>query len=289
MKKLKAPKKLAVISDLTGYGRCSMAVALPVISALHVQACPVPTAIFSNHTAFPTWHSVDYTPHMQDYLRGWEDLQLHFDGIYSSYLGSVDQVHIVADFIRQQKENPHAPLVIVDPVMGDHGTAYAAITPQLCYALRTLTSMADLITPNLTEACLLTDSDYALYEHSPADSGIYDALLAKLAAMGPSQIIITGIPIENKLRNLVYDNGRISVCDTPVKGERRPGTGDLFASIISACTVRNYPLADAVTLAANFIATCANASHEAGIPVKEGVCFEYFLSELHLDLTHGTT
>lgn len=289
MKKPEAPKKLAVISDLTGYGRCSMAVALPVISALQVQACPVPTAVFSNHTAFPTWYSVDFTPHMQDYLHGFEELQLCFDGIYSSYLGSVEQSSIVASFIRQQKEaagNSPSPIVIVDPVMGDHGKPYAAITPQLCHSLRTLVSMADLITPNLTEACLLTDSDYALFAQSPEDSSLYGSLLAKLAQMGPSQIIITGIPVKNNLRNLVYDNGRISVCETPVKGERRPGTGDLFASIISACRVRNYPLSKAVTLAVNFIATCANASHEAGIPVKEGVCFECFLSKLHLDLTH---
>lgn len=287
MKHIQAPKKLAVISDLTGYGRCSMTVALPVISALQVQACPVPTAIFSNHTAFPTWYTDDYTSHIPDYLHGWEQLGLTFDGIYSSFLGSVTQADIVADFIRRQKEHSGNVRIIVDPVMGDHGKAYATITPDLCHALRTLVSMADLITPNLTEACLLTNSDYALYQDAAKDSVRMDELIHKLAALGPKQIVITGIPVQNRLRNLIYDHGCISAYETPVKGEGRPGTGDLFASIIASCAVRAYPFADAVKLAADFIGICTNASHEAGIPVTEGVCFEYFLSELHLDFSHG--
>lgn len=282
-----APKKLALISDLTGYGRCSMTVALPVISALQVQACPVPTAIFSNHTAFPTWHTDDYTAHMQDYLHGWEQLGLTFDGIYSSFLGSVTQTDIVSDFIRYQKKHTSDIRIIIDPVMGDHGKAYATITPALCQALRTLISMADLITPNLTEACLLTDSDYTMYAHAPESAPLFNDLIQKLASYGPKQIVITGIPVKNRLRNLIYDHGHISYYETPIQGEGRPGTGDIFASIIASCAVRSYPFPDAVKLAADFIGICTNASHEAGIPVTEGVCFEYFLSELHLDLSHG--
>ncbi len=274
------PEKLAVISDIAGFGRCSMTVALPVISALCVQACPVPTSIFSNHTGFPTWYFDDYTDKISAYLHGWEELGLTFDGIYSSFLGSVKQADIVSDFIRRQKELSPDTKIIIDPVMGDHGKAYAVITDDLCKAMKFLVSQADIITPNLTEACLLTDSDYSACQSK--NHSFFEKLLQKLAGLGPRKIVVTGIPNDSFLRNLIYADGEISFYDAPIRGESRPGTGDIFASVISACAVKNDPFADSVKLAADFVGTCINASHEAGIPVREGVCFEHFLTDLKL-------
>ena len=151
-------KKIAVINDISGFGRCSVAVAMPIISALKIQCCPVPTSIFSNHTGFPSYFFDDYTEKMPAYIAQWKKLGLEFDGITSGFLGSKAQIDIVKDFIRDFKTD--RTTVVVDPVMGDYGKPYATYTPQLCQEMKRLVKYADILTPNLTEACILTDTPY---------------------------------------------------------------------------------------------------------------------------------
>ena len=151
-------KKIAMINDLSGYGRCSITAALPVLAALKIQCCPVPTSVLSNHTGFPVYFFDDYTDKMEPYVEKWKELGLSFDGIVSGFLGSERQIQIVKNMITEFK-GPETK-VIVDPIMGDHGEAYATYTEAMCRKMKELAEMADVLTPNLTEACILTDRPY---------------------------------------------------------------------------------------------------------------------------------
>ena len=151
-------KKIAVINDLAGYGRCALTISLPLLSAHGLQACPIPTAIFSNHTAFSSFHQTDLTNILYDYVNEWEKLGLSFDGILSGFLNSPEQIDFVIEFIRTFR-TPQT-VVIIDPVLGDHGHTYRTITPEMCEKMKELAYLADVLTPNLTEACLLADYPY---------------------------------------------------------------------------------------------------------------------------------
>ena len=151
-------KKIAVINDMSGFGRCSIAVSMPIISAMKVQCCPVPTSIFSNHTGFPEFFFEDYTAKMQPYIDNWKKLGLEFDGIQTGFLGSEQQIEIVKRFISDFRTE--RTTVIIDPVMGDHGKPYPTYTDELCQAMKQLVGYADILTPNLTEACILTDTPF---------------------------------------------------------------------------------------------------------------------------------
>ena len=151
-------KKIALINDLTGFGRCSTAVMAPIVSAMKIQAVAVPTAILSAHTQFPTYYFDDYTDRMKDYIQTYKDLKLDFDAISTGFLGSEQQVDIVLDFIRHFKTDRN--FVIVDPVMGDYGKLYRTYTKEMCDKMKELVHYADIITPNLTELCTLIDAPY---------------------------------------------------------------------------------------------------------------------------------
>ena len=151
-------KKIAVINDLSGYGRCSLTVALPILSAMGHQACPVPTAILSNHTEFPVYFFDDYTEKMPAYTDKWVQLGLSFDGIATGFLGSAEQIAMVIDMVESLSGDD--TLVLVDPVMGDHGRLYATYTEEMCEEMKLLVSRADVTTPNVTEACILTGTPY---------------------------------------------------------------------------------------------------------------------------------
>lgn len=270
------PKKLAVINDMAGYGRCSLTIALPVISTMKVQACPVPTSVFSNHTGFPDWFCQELTEQLPDYFEKWQNLGLTFDGIYCGYLGSVTQIDIISDFIDSQKAGQ--PLILIDPVMGDHGQAYRGITTALCERMKDFIRHAHILTPNLTEACLLTDTPYQKAESNP---DIIVQMLHKLHGMGPAQIIITGVQSNDFLNNYIFGpDGTVSTYKTPVAGPSRPGTGDLFASILSAACLNGVSLFQAVKTAADFIGLCICETQKENVPIAEGVCFENHLSIL---------
>lgn len=271
---LKIPKKIAVFQDIAGFGRCSMTVALPVISALKVQACPIPTSILSNHTGFPTYSFHDYTEHIPVFLEKWEELSLTFDGIYSGFLGSIAQVQLVKNFILKQ---PNA-IVIVDPVMGDDGKPYKTINSDFTNALRELVGYSHIITPNITEACLLTNTPY---KKAHWNSFELKEIASKLHDLGPKHIIITGILQGDCLLNYQSTKGQEPICHVnKIKGESRPGTGDLFASIIAACAVNGLSLTQNIQKASSFVSKCTQATSELNIPLNEGVCFELFLNEL---------
>jgi len=268
-------KKIAVINDISGFGRCSIAVALPVISTLKVQCCPLPTSIFSNHTGFPTYFFDDYTDKMTAYMNEWKKLGLSFSGISTGFLGSKKQIEIVTRFFKEFKTSDN--LIIVDPVMGDYGRAYATYTAEMCLEMKKLVSHADIITPNLTEICILTDTPY----REKWKIAEITEMARRLSASGPKKIVVTGIIQGDFIANLCYEEGQdVKVLRTHKVGTQRSGTGDIFAAIIAADAVNGVPFLQSVKKASNFIKKCITKSIELDIPVTDGVCFEEVLHTL---------
>ena len=293
--------RLAMINDIAGFGRCSTTVSLPVISVMKVQVCPVPTSVLSNHLGFPLCHFDDYTSHMRDYIKVWNELGLTFDGLYCGFLGNEEQIDIVRGFVEMFRP----PLFLLDPVMGDHGRAYSSITETHVQKMKELLPLADIITPNITEACLLTgtpwkdgewtmqelsglclklatlcqtDSTLSLSEHfHDASNSVIDT---SRTVSRRTSIVITGIRQGDSLVNFLWNDGVYTTVSTPIAGASRPGTGDIFASILAADAVRGETLLSSVQKAANFVGLCIAGSEKAGTPVQEGVVFEKYLAAL---------
>lgn len=268
-------KKIAVINDFSGFGRCSIAVALPIISTLKIQCCPLPTSIFSNHTGFDSFFFDDYTDKMPLYINEWKKLGLQFDGITSGFLGSKKQIEIVTQFFKDFKTKEN--IIIVDPVMGDYGKIYATYTKEMCEEMKKLVQYADIITPNITELCILTDTPY----QEKWKISELEKMTEELAEKGPEKIVVTGIVQKEFIANFCYEKGKspkISRCHRV--GTQRSGTGDVFSSIIAADAVNQVPFDKSVKKASNFIKKCILKSIEMDIPVTDGVCFEELLQTL---------
>lgn len=281
--------RLAMINDIAGFGRCSTTVSLPVISVMKVQVCPVPTSVLSNHLGFPLCHFDDYTSHMRDYIKVWNELGLTFDGLYCGFLGNEEQIDIVREFVEMFRP----PLFLLDPVMGDHGRAYSSITETHVQKMKELLPLADIITPNITEACLLTgtpwkDGEWTMQELSGLCERLADICQqesvssgeASVGTVSSASIVITGIRQGDSLVNFLWDDGVYTTVSTPIAGASRPGTGDIFASILAADAVRGETLLTSVQKAANFVGLCIAGSEKAGTPVQEGVVFEKYLAAL---------
>lgn len=268
-------KRMAIINDITGFGRCSVAVAQPIISAMKIQCCALPTAILSAHTAFDDIFFDDYTHNMKKYIDSWKKLELGFDGIYTGFLGSKEQIDIVIDFINYFKnENTK---VIVDPVMGDNGELYSSYTDEICYEMRKLLPYADVLTPNLTESCKLLGVDYPKHN---VDEAYLLEISKELASMGPNEIVITGVPNDKKLINYIYENKESYVVNVNRIGSDRAGTGDVFASIIAADVVNGVKLHDSVGKATDFVSKAIKYTDELGVAPEQGLCFEEYITEL---------
>lgn len=268
-------KKIAVINDFCGFGRCSLTVSLPIISALKVQCCPVPTSVFSNHTAYDSFFYTDYTGNMDAYIEEWKKLGLAFDGILTGFLGSPEQTKIVGRFLEYFKKED--TVTVVDPVMGDEGSLYATYSPELAKQMKGLLPYADILTPNLTEACILTDIPY----RENMTNAELAVICRELNTMGPKKIVVSGLEREDRLINFVYEEGKEPVeVAGPKIGPCRAGTGDVFSSMIAADAVNGVDFPASVRHAAVFIAKVLRRAVELEIPTTDGICFEEFLTEI---------
>lgn len=270
-------KKIAVINDLSGYGRCSLTVAIPILSAMGIQCCPVLTAILSNHTEFPVYFFDDYTDKMRAYAGKWQELGLTFDGISTGFLGSMEQIAIVTDLVEMlSKEDTE---VFVDPVMGDHGILYATYTEEMCEEMKNLVGLADVVTPNVTEACILTDTPYKETGWTRREL-LNMAMMLRL--MGAKSVVITGVREGNFYTNVVLGRGMREAEFVKVKsgGGQRPGTGDVFSSVLAGAVLNGKSLRDSVEQASRFVKDCIIKSDELEIPHANGVCFEEILGRL---------
>lgn len=268
-------KKIAVINDMSGFGKCSITVELPIISAMGIQCCPLPTAIFSNHTGYESFFWEDYTDKMEDYQREWEKLGLEFEGICTGFLASQRQIQIVRTFIEHFKKEK--TIVVIDPVMGDYGTLYSTYERETAKELRKLLPYADIVTPNLTEACILTGEPYR--EGMTEEEMI--SLAEKLCEMGPKKIAVTGIERGEQIANLCYEKGKEPVFVGRKKiGISRAGTGDIFCAMLAADAVNGVDFLQSVERTASFLELCIRRTMELKIPEQDGVCFEEFLGKL---------
>ena len=269
-------KKIALINDITGFGRCSIAVSLPIISALKVQCCFIPTAILSNHTGFNNFFFEDYTPKMREYVNNWETLGLNFDGICTGFLGSKEQIKIVIEFLEKFKTKDN--IVLIDPVMGDYGKLYSTYTDEMCKEMQNLIKYADVLTPNLTELCRLLDLPYP--NETPTHEELY-SLCERLSLEGPSKIVITGLQRQGAIENFIFETYKpFKIIKVEKIGGDRSGTGDIFSSIVSASIVKGEDFVSSVEKATSFISKSLKFTTDLNLPGSYGVCFEEFLTEL---------
>ena len=278
--------RVAAIHDLSGFGRCSLTVAIPILSAMGVQCCPLPTAFLSTHTGgFEGFTFLDMTEEMPRVSRHWKSLGLRFDAIYSGFLGSERQIDIVAEFIQDFRTERTA--VVVDPVMGDDGRAYQTYTPAMCAGMTRLAELADVITPNLTEAAFLLGRDYSELPgggvRSPHDETALRHLVEDLSLGGRRSVALTGASLSpGKTGAMCFDarTGRTEAVQTDFIVHPLHGTGDVFASVLTGALVQGRSLAEAVREAADFIRICAERTVAQDLPLREGVDFEPLLCHL---------
>ncbi len=271
-------KKIASINDISGFGRCSITVAMPIVSYMKIQLCPVPTSIFSNHTAYEHYYFDDYTDRLYSYIENWKKLSLKFQGIMSGYLGSAKQIDIVKDFIRDFSDKD--VVIVVDPVMGDNGKTYIKFTDDICERMKLLAASASILTPNITEACILTGHKY---KEAGWKLNELKEIAYTLNQLGPEKVVITGIKQGSCIANYVSVKGFEPKVFKTKKIERAySGTGDVFASIIAADAVNGVDFFDSVKKASRFVKKCIQRSVELDIPKEDGVCFEELLHTLKI-------
>ena len=284
-------KKIAVLNDLSGMGKCSLTAAIPVISVMGIQACPLPTAVLSAQTGFPSYYCDDYTDRMDAIMEEWKKMDFYPDGIYTGFLADARQADKAVEFIEQfAKEDTK---ILIDPVMGDNGEEYPIYTEALCEKMRFLVRRATVITPNLTEALLLlygTQRAHVLWkELSLMDEErllkFTESTGKELSKEFDTEVVITGIDLparENhqEMGNLICKDGVQTWVSTVKEGGSYSGTGDLFASVLSAGMVKGMDTVDSVRKAVKFLSKGIHDAVLEGTDRNEGICFERYLSEL---------
>lgn len=274
-------KKIALINDITGFGRCSVAVMAPIVSAMKIQAVPIPTAVLSTHTQFPVYFFDDYTPKMRDYIQTYKDINLIFDAIATGFLGSEEQVEIVIDFIKYFHTKDS--LVLVDPVMGDYGKLYKTYTPAMCNKMKELVQYAEILTPNLTELCTLLDEKYP--DEGRISLEKLETMCEKLSLKGPKHIVVTGIPFNKKqILNFIYNKGEdYQLIMSDKIGDDRSGTGDAISSVIAGMYMNGHTLYESAKKATTFVSKCIKYCEDNKVPNYWGLCFEMFMKDLMED------
>ena len=272
---MKNVPKIAAIHDMSGVGRCSMTVLMPVLSALGCQVCPLPTALLSNHSEYKNFYFFDFTEHMEEYYLNWEKNNEEFDCLYSGFIGSEKQINIMLDIINKIKSTKDV-LVVVDPVMGDHGLTYKTYTEKMVEKMSQLVHKADIITPNMTEASILLGEKYL---DERIDIKLLKSYLQRLCSLGPDICVITGIA--------TVDGENINACyEIPFRfvNKRYPGTGDLFTSLLVGYLMNDKKLPEAIEEASRFVSLAVKETYEAGTPSREGVLFEKIMKELYNEI-----
>ena len=277
-------KKVAAINDLSGAGRCSLTVALPILSTFGVHVFPMPTAILSNQTGYDSFYIYDFTDKMDNFTYQWKKMELEFDGIYTGFIASCRQVDKIEEFIKIFKKKD--TLLIIDPIMGDDGAVYPNFNSELREKITKLAFQADIITPNLTEFCILTGTNYKeLISKSDQDNflDITAECGKKLIRGNVKRAVITGIrhrgrgDSEDMFYNIVISEGKTYFLKSEITGGSYSGTGDILSSIICAMSVKGYDLKYAVEVAVKFIGASIKDSYNENTDRRAGVNFEKYL------------
>ena len=278
---MRTTPRVAAIHDLSGFGRCSLTIVLPVLSAMGVQCCPLPTAYLSTHTGGFTGNTfLDLTDQLQAAMDHWLGLGLTFEAVYTGFMGSSRQMDLCRGFLASLREK-FSTLAVVDPVMGDHGRLYRTYTPEMCRAMAALAAEADVIVPNRTEASWLLDRDYDSLPDEAAGETV-----GALSMNGRRSVVLTGVslkPGQTGAACFDRETGQVSLIQTDFAGRAFHGTGDLFASVLTGALVRGEPLFRAAERAAEFVRLCALHTAPQDLPPREGIDFEPLLGLLAPD------
>lgn len=280
-------KKVALINDLSGFGKCSLTAAIPVISVMGIQACPLPTAVLSAQTGFGEYYMDDFTDRMDYFTEQWSRMGVEFDGIYSGYLAGFKQMDKVEHFLElfQNEKNVY----LADPVMGDYGKTYGMFSPEFLQRMQALTRRADVITPNLTELCLLAEVDFhEVTSHREEEDylerikEICRNLIDK--AQRKQIVVVTGIHRkkveQDYIGNLAVSESECYHVENSYTGTGFSGTGDLFASVICGSLVKGLSIREAMDKAAYFLQDAIEEATAEQISPMHGVHFEKYLSRL---------
>ena len=279
-------KKIAVINDLSGFGRCSLTAAISVISAMGVQACALPTAVLTAQTGYPSYYLHDLTDEMEYFRREWAKMGQTFDGIYTGFVAGEEQIRQILHFINTF-DTPNT-FLLVDPVMGDDGIKYDMFTPTLLEEMKRLAKRADIITPNLTELCLLTDTDFQSVRKITDTEKLLEAirrLASSFSKDGPAHVVITGIHFTDtngvrQIGNLYVSESRTHLSAFPYIGKSYSGTGDLFSSCLAAGTAQGKAIPEVIQMAGKFLEISIADAAKENVPHNDGVNYEKHLGML---------
>lgn len=271
-------KKVVTIQDISCFGKCSLTVALPVISAMGIETAVIPTAVLSTHTGgFRNYTFRDLTNDIPEIAKHWKSIDLKFDAIYTGYLGSPEQIQIVSDFFDDfRSENT---VNVVDPVMGDGGKLYAGFTADFAEKMAKLCAKADYIIPNMTEVSYLLDIPYT----EVYDEDFIKDCLRKLAGLGCRVPVITGVHYDDKLQGaMAYDSAEDKFYSSFRENIRRPihGTGDIFASVFTGAVVLGKPIQEVLDIAVQYTVDCINATLPNIDEMWYGSSFELCIGKL---------
>jgi pyridoxine kinase len=278
-------KRVAAIHDISGFGKCSLTVALPILSAAGIETSVLPTAVLSTHTGgFTGFTYRDLTEDMAPITQHWKSLKIEFDAIYTGFLGSFEQLDLVTAFFETFKTDTN--LILVDPVMADNGELYKIFSPEFAAGMGRLCAKADVIVPNLTEASLLLNEKY---NPGPYSEKYIEETLKKLSTLGPQKVVLTGVFFDKEnLGAATYDaaTGEIAYSFEKWIPGYYHGTGDVFGSALLAALLNGFSLNEASIIAVRFTTSAIKKTAVAGTDIRFGVNFEQsipaFLNDLKL-------
>ena len=272
--------KVLAINDISCVGRCSLTVALPIISSCGIECSIMPTAILSTHTGgFSGYTFTDFTNQMLDIANHWKSLNLNFDSIYTGFLGSKEQIDIVKQIVNMFKNTDTK--VIVDPAMADNGSMYSIFDLEFASEMKKLCIGADVIVPNITEACFLTG---VKYQKAPHSKEFIDKLIFELGKLDIKSLVLTGVSYDNEtVGALTYDyvNNSLDYYSREIIPHYIHGTGDCFASALTAAITKGKSLVEASKIAVDYtVDSILQTIKYPNIDKRYGVCFEECLNGL---------
>ncbi len=265
-------KRIVTIQDISCVGKCSLTVALPIISAMGVEAAVLPTAVLSTHTMFKGFTFRDLSNDIPKIAEHWEKEKFNFDAIYTGYLGSIEQINMLKDFFKQFKTNDN--FIFIDPVMGDNGKLYTGFNQKFALEMKELCRMADIVVPNLTEASYMLERQY---KENYTEKEIKE-ILVELTNLGPKQAILTGVSFKSNELGVMSYNKETNEFFTYFK-EKIPvkyhGTGDIFSStLVGAMVVNNNTLEESLKIAVDYVWETINDTYKTNKEDAYGVNFE---------------
>jgi len=276
-------KQIAAIHDLSGFGRTSLSVVIPILSAMGIKVCPLPTAVLSAHSQYEGYHFIDLTDHMQPVIDHWKKLAVSFDAIYSGFLGSHKQIRIVQEMISTFTDGTQ--LVVVDPVLGDNGKMYGPIDTKMVSEMRELIQAADIITPNLTEVALLLERPFS----PECSEGKMKDWILELSGMGPGIVVVTSVPDKTpgkKFSVIAYNKNGSRFWKVPIDyiPADFPGTGDCFTSVLTGALLQGDSLPIALDRAVHFISYGVRATFGYPYDPLQGILLEKILNRLNFPM-----